>query len=121
MLIDNIESCVGHGKRVVNLEGEYMGLVAHEEAEKFSHNNHKVGGLTLQHQRLDTSSTCLLVICYLAALLYGEVNILHTHIELVVDVIRGTRAPIWLNHFFNGPKSTEIFDSHDAKIAIAPT
>jgi hypothetical protein len=72
----------------------------------------------LQHQILDTSSTCLLVICCLVALLFGEVNVLHTRIELVVDVIRGTRAPNWLNIFFNGPKFAEILDSHDAKIAI---
>jgi hypothetical protein len=92
-LIDDIESCVGHGKRVVDSEGEYIGSVAHEEVEKFNHNNHKQGGFTLQQQKLDTSSTCLLVICCLAALLYREMNVMHTHIELVVDVIRGTRAP----------------------------
>jgi hypothetical protein len=74
----------------------------------------------LQHQRLDTSSTCLLVIWCLTTLLYGETNVLHTHIELIIDVIRGTRAPNCLNLFFNGPKSTEILDSHDAKIAITP-
>jgi hypothetical protein len=64
---------------------------------------------------------CLLVICCLAALLFGEMNVLHTHIELVVDVIRGTRAPSWLNLFFNGPRSVEILDNHDAKIATTPT
>jgi hypothetical protein len=98
-----------------------MGLIAHEEAENFNHNNQELGGLTLQRQRLDTSSTCLLVICYLAALLFGEMNILHTHIELLVDVIKGTGAPSWLNLFFNGPKSVKILISHDAKITIAPT
>ncbi len=72
----------------------------------------------MQHQRLDTS-TCLLVICYLAALLFGAVNVLHTRIEVVVDVIRGTRAPSWLDLFFNGPKFTEILDNHDVKIATA--
>jgi hypothetical protein len=49
----------------------------------------------------------------------GEVNVLHTRIELVVDVIKGTGAPSWLNFFFNGPKFAEILDSHYAKIAIA--
>jgi len=62
---------------------------------------------------------CLLVIYCLAALLFGEVNVLHTRIELVVDVIKGTRAPSWLNLFFNGPRSVEILDSHDAKIVTA--
>jgi len=62
---------------------------------------------------------CLLVIYCLAALLFGEVNVLHTRIELVVDVIKGTRAPSWLNLFFNGPRSAEILDSHDAKIVTA--
>jgi hypothetical protein len=75
----------------------------------------------LQHQRLYTSSTCSLVICCLAALLFGEVNVLHTRIKLVVDVIRGTGAPSWLNIFFNGPRFAEILDSHDAKIAITLT
>jgi hypothetical protein len=55
----------------------------------------------------------------LAALLFGEMNVLHTHIELIVDVIRSTGASNWLNLFFNGPRSVEILDSHDAKIAIA--
>jgi hypothetical protein len=77
--------------------------IAHEEATKFSHNNQVLRRLTLQRQRLDTSSTCLLVINYLAALLFGEVNVLHTRIELVVDVIKSTGAPSWLNLFFNGP------------------
>jgi hypothetical protein len=62
-------------------------------------------------------SMCLLVICCLAAILFGEMNILHTHIELVVDVIRGIGATNWLNIFFNGPRSTKILDNHDAKIA----
>jgi hypothetical protein len=31
MLIGNIESRTSHGKRIVDSEGEYMGLVAHEE------------------------------------------------------------------------------------------
>jgi len=56
----------------------------------------------------------------LAALLFGVVNVLHTHIKVVVDVIRGTRTPSWLNLFFNGPRSAEILDNHDAKIATAP-
>jgi hypothetical protein len=47
-------------------------------------------------------------------------NILHTCIELVVDVTRGTGAPSWLNLFFNGLRFAKILDSHDAKIAIAP-
>ncbi len=102
MLIDNIESCAGHGRTAVDLEGEYMGSFAHEEATKFNHNNQELG-LMLQCQRLDTS-TCILVICCLATLLFGEVNIMHTHIELVVDVIRSIGAPSWLNFFFNGPK-----------------
>ncbi len=118
-MIDNIESHIGHGKRNANSEGEYMGSVAHEEATKFSHNNQELGGLMLQHQRLDTSSTCLLVICYLATLLFGEVNVLHTRIELIVDVIKGIGAPSWLNFFFNGPRSTKIIDSYDAKIATS--
>ncbi len=62
-------------------------------------------------------SMCLLVICCLAAILFGEMNILHTWIELVVDVIRGIGAPNWLNIFFNGPRFTEILDNHDSKIA----
>jgi hypothetical protein len=61
------------------------------------------------------------VIYCLATLLFKEVNVLHTHIELVIDVIKGIGAPSWLNLFFNGPKSTEILNSHDAKIATAPT
>jgi hypothetical protein len=96
-----------------------MGLVPHEEIAKFCHNNQELGGVTLQRQRFNTI-TCLLVICYLAALLFRAVNVLHTHIEVVVDVIRGTRAPSWLNFFFNGSRSAEILDSHDAKIATAP-
>jgi hypothetical protein len=120
MLIDDIESRVSHGRRVADSKGEYMGSVAHEETAKFNHNNQDLGGLTLQCQRLNTSSTCMLVICCLATLLFGEVNVLHTRIELVVDVIRGTGAPSWLNLFFNGPRSTKILDSHDAKIATTP-
>ncbi len=73
----------------------------------------------MQRQRVDTS-TCLLVICCLAALLFGAVNVLHTRIQLVVDAIRGTGVPSWLNLFFYGPRSAEILDSHDAKIATAP-
>jgi len=95
-----------------------MGLVPHEEVAKFCHNNQELGGVTLQRQKLNTS-TCLLVICCLAALLFRAVNVLHTHIEVVVDVIRGTRAPSWLNLFFNGPRSAKILDNHDAKIATA--
>jgi hypothetical protein len=38
-LIGDIESHAGHGRKVADSEGEYMGLVAHEEAAKFSHNN----------------------------------------------------------------------------------
>jgi len=120
MLIGNIENRAGHGKRTADSEGEYMGSVAHEEVVKFNHNNQELGRLTLEHQRLDTSSTCLLVICCLAALLFGEMNVLHTRIKLVIDVIRDTRAPSWLNLFFNGPRSTKILDSHDAKIATPP-
>jgi len=63
---------------------------------------------------------CLLVICCLAALFFREVNILHTCIKLIADVIRGIGAPNWLNLFFNGPRFVEIFDSHDVKITIAP-
>jgi hypothetical protein len=116
----NIESRTGHGRIATNSEGEYMGSIAHEEAIKFSHNNQELGGLTLQRQRLDTSSMCLLVICYLATLLFREVNVMHTHIELIVDVIRGTRGPNWLNLLFNGPRFTKILNSHDAKITTAP-
>jgi len=103
-LIDDIESRVGHGGRAADLEGEYMGSIAHEEAAQFNHNNQELGGFMLQRQRLDTC-TCLSVICCLAALLVGEVNIMHTRIELVVDVIRSIGAPSWLNFFFNGPRS----------------
>jgi hypothetical protein len=38
-LIADIESRDGHGKIAVDSESEYMGLVAHEKAEKFSHKN----------------------------------------------------------------------------------
>jgi hypothetical protein len=38
-LIGNIESCASHGRRAADLEGEYMGSIAHQEATKFSHNN----------------------------------------------------------------------------------
>jgi hypothetical protein len=61
-LIGDIENHAGHGKIVVDSEGEYMGSVIHEEIVKFSHNNQELGRLTLPHQRLDTSSMCLLVI-----------------------------------------------------------
>ncbi len=37
-MIDDIKSCVGHGRRATDLEGEYMGSIAHEEVIKFSHN-----------------------------------------------------------------------------------
>jgi hypothetical protein len=117
-LIGDIERRAGHGKKTTNSKGEYMGLVPHEEATKFCHNNQEQGGVTLQRQRLDTS-TCLLVICCLAALLFGAVNVLHTRIE-VVDVIRSTKAPSWLNLFFNGPRSAKILDIHDTIIATAP-
>jgi hypothetical protein len=110
---------VGHGRRAIDSEGEYMGSVPHEEAAKFSHNNQELGGVTLQHQKLDTS-TCLLVIYCLAALLFGAVNVLYTHIEVVVDVIRGIGAPSWLNLFFNGPRSAEVLNNHDANIVTAP-
>ncbi len=43
-------------------------------------------------------------------------NVLHSSIELVVDVIRGTRAPSWLNLFFIRPRFAEILDNHDAKL-----
>ncbi len=49
MLIGNIESCDGHGRRVIDSESEYMGSVAHEKVTKFSHNNQEMGGLMLQH------------------------------------------------------------------------
>jgi hypothetical protein len=62
----------------------------------------------------------MLVICCLAALLFGAMNVLHTRIEVLVDVMIGTGAPSWLNLFFNGPRSAEILDIHDAKIATAP-
>jgi hypothetical protein len=119
-LIGDIKSRIGHGKRTTYSKGEYMGSVAHEEITKFYHNNQELGGLTLQHQRLNTSRTCLQVICCLPGLLFGEVNVLHTCIELAVDVIRSTRAPSWLNLFFNGPRSAEILDNHDAKITTSP-
>jgi len=47
MLIGDIESCAGHGRRAANSEGEYMGSVPHEEATKFNHNNQELGGVTL--------------------------------------------------------------------------
>ncbi len=47
-LIGDIESHGGHGRRAVDSEGEYMGLVPHEEAAKFSHNNQELGRVTLQ-------------------------------------------------------------------------
>ncbi len=93
-MISDIENRVGHGRKVADSEGEYMGSVAHEKPAKFCHNNQELGVLMLQRQRLDTSSACLLVIYCLAALLFGEVNILHTRIKLVIDVIRGTRHPV---------------------------
>jgi hypothetical protein len=65
MLIDNIESCASHGRIAIDSKGEYMGSIAHEETTKFSHNNQELGGLTLQRHKLNTSSTCLLVIYYL--------------------------------------------------------
>jgi hypothetical protein len=46
-LIDDIKNPAGHGRKAVDLESEYMGSIAHEEAAKFSHNNQKLGGLTL--------------------------------------------------------------------------
>jgi hypothetical protein len=46
-LIGDIESRTGHGKRVVDSEGEYMGSIIHEEVAKFSHNNQELGGFTL--------------------------------------------------------------------------
>jgi len=104
MLIDDIESRISHGRRAIDSEGEYIGSVAHKKVAKFSHNNQELGGFMLQCQRLDTS-TCLLVIYCLVALLFGEVNIMHRCIELIVDVIRSIGAPSWLNFFFNGPKS----------------
>ncbi|CAM6077770.1 unnamed protein product [Sphagnum tenellum] len=118
-VIGDIESRIGHGRKAAYSKGENMGLVPHEKAAKFCHNNQELGGVMLQHQRLDTS-TCLLVICCLTTLLFGAVNVLHTCIEVVVDVIRSTRAPNWLNLLFNGPRSAKIFNSHDAKIAIGP-
>jgi len=48
MLIGDIKSDVGHGRKAANSEGEYMGVVAHEEVAKFSHNNQELGGLMLQ-------------------------------------------------------------------------
>jgi hypothetical protein len=59
-LIGDIENQASHGRKVADSEGEYMGSIIHEEAIKFSHNNQELGGLTLQRQRLDASSTCLL-------------------------------------------------------------
>jgi hypothetical protein len=115
----DIESHASHGRRITNSKGEYIGLVAHEEGAKFSHNNQELGGFTLQRQKLDTLRTCLLMICYLVTLFFGEVNIMLTRIELVVDVIKSIGAPSWLNLFFNGPKYVEILDNHDAKITIA--
>jgi hypothetical protein len=47
-LIVDIKSRASHGKKTADLEGEYMGLVAHEEVAKFSHNNQDLGRLTLQ-------------------------------------------------------------------------
>jgi hypothetical protein len=47
-LIRDIESRAGHGRRAVDLEGEYMGSVLPEEAAKYSHNNQEMGGVTLQ-------------------------------------------------------------------------
>jgi hypothetical protein len=47
-LIRDIESRAGHGRRAVDLEGEYTGSVPHEEAAKYSHNNQELGGDTLQ-------------------------------------------------------------------------
>jgi hypothetical protein len=38
-LIGDIEIRNGHGRRAVYSESEYMGLVAHEKVEKFSHKN----------------------------------------------------------------------------------
>jgi hypothetical protein len=35
-LINNIESRTGHGRKAANLEGEYMGSVAHEKAAKLA-------------------------------------------------------------------------------------
>jgi len=118
-LMGDIESRAGHGRKVADSEGEYMGSVPHKEAAKFSHNNQELGGVMLQHQKLDIS-TCMLVICCLATSMFRAVNVLHTRIEVVVDVIRGTRAPDWLNLFFNGPRSVEILHIHDAKIATTP-
>jgi hypothetical protein len=46
-LTSDIESCAGHGRKVANSEGEYMGSLVHEEAIKFSHNNQELGGFTL--------------------------------------------------------------------------
>jgi len=63
---------------------------------------------------------CLLVICCLVALLFREINVLHTRIKLIVHVIKGIWAPSWLNFFFNGPRFVEIFNNHDAKITTAP-
>jgi len=46
-VIGDIESHIGHGRRATYSKGEYMGLVPHEEAAKFCHNNQKLGGVTL--------------------------------------------------------------------------
>jgi len=89
MLIDDIESRTGHGRKAANSKGKYMGLVAHEEAPKFSQNNQELGGL-VQRQRLDTSM-CLLVIYCLATLLFGEVDIMHTPSSRCHKKHRGTQ------------------------------
>jgi len=79
-----IESRTGHGRRAADLDGECMGSIPHED-KKLQHlattvrSWEELGGVTLQRQKLDTN-TCLLVICCLAALLFGAVNVLHTRI-----------------------------------------
>jgi len=79
MLIDDIESHAGHGRRAADSKGEYMGSVAREEAAKFSHNNQELGRLMLQRQRLDTS-TCLLVICCLGSIaIWGNEHHAYMH------------------------------------------
>jgi hypothetical protein len=65
--------------------------------------------LEIKHIKHVYASDLLMIYC-LATLLFREMNVLHTHIELVVDVIKGTLAPSWLNLFFNGPKSVEHTD-----------
>jgi hypothetical protein len=55
-LIGDIESHASHGSRAADSEGEYIGSLPHEEVAKFNHNNQEFGGVTLQHQRLDTST-----------------------------------------------------------------